>query len=185
MLQASISNNHHPNVNAVAQQLSAGNSIVMRQLVQYARNCIQPGLQYFTTQLGSSLKVPLAAFKAARLLSPQKVAEMLPTASDVDQLSSFPFVTSMMISNLKAELPSYVAKADGVDPSFCRLRWWKNNCTSLPHWSALARQVLLVQPSSAAAERVFLLLANSFSDQQTNALQDYIETSIMLQYNKR
>ena len=28
------------------------------------------------------------------------------------------------------------------------------------------------------------LLANSFGDQQNNALQDYVETSIMLQYNK-
>ena len=154
----------------------------MSQLVQYAISCIQPDLQYFTTQLGSSLKVSLAAFKAERLLNPQKVAEMLPTASNVDELSYFPLST--MLSNLKAELPSYVAKVDGVDPSFCRLRWWKNNCTSLPHWSALARQILLVQPSFAAAERVFSLLTNSFGDQQTNALQDYIETSIMLQYNK-
>lgn len=156
----------------------------MTQLVQYAQSCIQPGLQYFTTQLGSSLKVSLAAFKAARLLNPHKIVEMLPTASDVDQLSAFPFVTSMVLSNLNAELPTYVAKADGVDPSFCHLRWWKNNCDSLPHWSALAPQILLVQPSSAAAERVFSLLANSFGDQQTNALQDYIEASIMIQYNK-
>ena len=36
----------------------------------------------------------------------------------------------------------------------------------------------------AAAERVFSLLANCFGDQQNNALQDYVETSIMLQYNK-
>ena len=96
----------------------------------------------------------------------------------------FSFTTSAMLSDRKAELPSYVAKADGIDPNFCRLRWWKSNSTTLPHWSALARQVLLVQPSSAAAERVFSLLANSFGDQQTSALQDYIETSIMLQYNK-
>ena len=183
MLQASINNQHYPSVNAVARQLSAGNSVVMTQLVQYAQSCIQPGLLYFTTQLGSSLKVPLAAFKAARLLNPHKVIEMLPTASDVDQLSAFSFLTSMVLSNLKAELPTYVAKADGVDPNL-PLRWWKNNCDFLPHWSALARQILLVQPSSAAAERVFSLLANSFGDQQTNALQDYIETSIMIQYNK-
>ncbi len=89
VLQASISNNHHPNVTAVARELSAGNSVATSQMVQYAQGCIQPGLQYFTTQLGSSLRVPLAAFKAARLLNPQKVAEMLPTASDVDELSSF------------------------------------------------------------------------------------------------
>ena len=184
MVQASISSNHHPNVIAVAQQLSAGNSVAMSQFIQYAQSCIQPGLQYFTAQLGSSLKVPLAAFKAARLLNPLKVAQMLPAASDVNDLSSFPFVTSTMLLNLKAELPSYIAKADGVDPSFCHLRWWKNNSSSLPHWSALARQVLLVQPSSAAAERVFSLLTSSFGEQQNSALQDYVESSIMLQYNK-
>ena len=43
--------------------------------------------------------------------------------------------------------------------------------------------VLLFQPSSAAAERVFSLLQNSFQEQQFSALEDYIETSIMLQYN--
>ena len=105
--------------------------------------------------------------------------------SDVDQLTSFPFVTTMMLPDLKAELPSYVAKAEGIDSGYCVLKWWKNASVDLPHWSVLARQVLLVQPSSAAAERVFSLLSNSFNEQQLNALEDYIEASIMLQYNKR
>ena len=48
-----------------------------------------------------------------------------------------------------------------------------------------AARVLLLQPSSAAAERVFSLLANSFSEQQTRALEDYVQTSVMLQYNYR
>ena len=61
---------------------------------------------------------PLAAFTTARLLNPQKVAEMLAIASDVDDLASFPFVTSTVLSNLKIELPSYVVKADGIDPNF-------------------------------------------------------------------
>ena len=43
---------------------------------------------------------------------------------------------------------------------------------------------LLVQPSSAAAERVFSLLQNSFSQRQSSSLEDYIETSLMLQYNR-
>ena len=185
MLQASVRNHHHPNVTAVARQLSAGNIASMTQMVQYALNCVQPGEEYFTTQLEGSLKEPVAAFKAARLLNPHKVAEMLPTAIDIDKLSIFPFVTITMLANLKVELPSYVAKAVGVDARLCWLEWWKRNCVTLPHWSALARQVVLVQPSSAAAERVFSLLSSSFGDQQTNALQDYIETSVMLQYNKR
>ena len=110
-VQASMHNDHHPNVTTVAQHLSAGNSIAMNQMAQYALSCIQPGLQYFTTKLGHSLREPLAGFKAGRLLNAQKVAEMLPTASDVDGLGSFPFVTSTVLSDLKAELPSYVAKA--------------------------------------------------------------------------
>ena len=59
------------------------------------------------------------------------------------------------------------------------------NSTALPFWSAALRKVLLIQPSSAAAERVFSLLNASFSDQQEHSLQDYIELSLMFQYNKR
>ena len=43
---------------------------------------------------------------------------------------------------------------------------------------------LLIQPSSAAAERVFSLLNNSFKENQARALEEYIEASIMLQYNR-
>ena len=43
------------------------------------------------------------------------------------------------------------------------------------------KYVTLIQPSSAAAERDFSLLANSLS--QESALEDYIEASLMLQYN--
>ena len=46
------------------------------------------------------------------------------------------------------------------------------------------RAILLLQPSSAAAERVFSLLSNSFKENQQNAL-DYISTSVMLQYNSK
>jgi len=41
-----------------------------------------------------------------------------------------------------------------------------------------------VVPSSAVAEHVFSFLKNSFGDQQLHALEDYIETSLMIQYNK-
>ena len=44
---------------------------------------------------------------------------------------------------------------------------------------------VLLQPSSAAAERVFSLLSNSFKENQQNALEDYISTSVMLQYNSK
>ena len=63
--------------------------------------------------------------------------------------------------------------------------WWKRSEKVLPNWSSTCKSVLLVQPSSAAAERVFLILSNSFTDRQEHSLKDYIETSVMLQYNCR
>ena len=43
------------------------------------------------------------------------------------------------------------------------------------------KKVLLVQPSLAAAERVFSILNSSFNDQQEHTLVDYL----MTQYNKQ
>ena len=72
-----------------------------------------------------------------------------------------------------------------TDPSIDILDWWKQNELALPCWAAALRKVLLVQPSSAASERVFSLVKSSFNPQQQSSLQDYIETSLMLQYNVR
>ena len=46
------------------------------------------------------------------------------------------------------------------------------------------RKVITVQPSSAAAERVFSLLSNSFTKRQTSSLEDYMQLSVMLQCDR-
>ena len=65
--------------------------------------------------------------------------------------------------------------------------WWKRqrHANDLPHWLKACKILLLVQPSSVAAERVFSILSNSFTDTQRSSLEDYIETSIMIQYNNK
>ena len=47
------------------------------------------------------------------------------------------------------------------------------------------KKLVLVQPSSAAAERVFSLLVTMFGEQQHNALEDMIEAALMLRVNNR
>ena len=89
-----------------------------------------------------------------------------------------------MLEWLKSELPWYIAKSDGVSTEFDKLAWWKIHQHELPNWSKACKTALLIQPSSAAAERVFSLLNNSFKDNQARALEDYIETSVILQYNR-
>ena len=109
---------------------------------------------------------------------------MKPTACDVDDLRKFPFLNSQgIVDQLKGELPLYISKCADTDENFCALKWWKVNAPVLPNWASAARKVLLVQPSSAASERVFSLLKASFQEQQDGTLQDYLEASLMLQYN--
>lgn len=128
---------------AVTRQIASGNLNLLQYLQTHATECIRPGLQYFETKFGSNLSAPVSVFKAARLFSPVKVHEMKPVASDVDILSAFPFLNdSVTISNLKSELPSYLAKASDVSPDFDMLEWWKWNSDGLPHWSSAAMKVL-------------------------------------------
>ena len=109
---------------------------------------------------------------------------MKPNDNMVDTLQVFPFLIHN-IHSLKSELPQYLAKTADVSEQFDPLGWWKLNADELPNWSSAAHKVLVLQPSSAASERVFSLLKSSFSEQQESSLQDYIETSLVLQYNNR
>ena len=53
--------------------------------------------------------------------------------------------------------------------------WWKSNETVLPNWGGAVKKALLVQPSSAASERVFSLLNNTLGKKQNNSLDDYVD----------
>ena len=173
------------NLQAVICRLSGGNTQVEQQLGDYALSCVQPGLDYYRECLAGCMKVPLAAFKAARLFCPFKINEMQPDFADVDNLSVLPFLDSTAIANLKLELPQYIAASEDTNPTYSPLEFWRNHEISLPTWASAAKKMVLVQPSSAACERVFSLMNNTFNHQQDCSLQDYIETSLMMQYNGR
>jgi len=154
--------------------------------LQYGRSCVQPGLDYFLDRFRGDLRSSVTAFKATRLLIPQKITEMQPDASAIDALTAFPFLAdATTLHHLKTELPDYLAKAQDVSINMAPLEWWNRQTENLPHWLAAVRKIVLIQPSSAAAERVFSILNTSFGERQDNALQDYVESSLMLQYNKR
>ena len=137
---------------------------------------------YIQSNCSGDLKAAVAAFKAARLFDPHRIVDLQPDANAVDSVTAFPFLNSSeILGNLKAELPQYLARATDISQQTESVDWWKRNTPDLPHWSNAARQVLLVQPSSAT---VFSLLNSSFSDRQDSSLQDYIETSLMLQFNR-
>lgn len=173
---------HTPNTEAVIRSISTQSSVQQRHR-SYARSCMQPALNYFQNLLDSSLKEQISVFKAVRIFNPHKIAILKPDVSHVNSLKIVPFFKDDELEKLKAELPSYVAKTDGISDELGALEWWKHNAVALPFWSSAVKKILAIQPSSAAAERVFSLLNSGFGDLQGSSLKDYIEASVMLRYN--
>ena len=181
-LHATIANEHYPTVVAVAKDLTPVHSL-NDQLLNYAKECVKPAYKYFKQKFEEDLAVPVSVFKCARLFDPSKIVDIQPTGTDIDTVRIFPFLNSDPIVNgLKSELPKYLASAEDVSPAVDRVGWWRRHEEDLPNWSKGCKDVLLIQPSSAAAERVFSILNNSFNERQNRSLQDYIEASVMLQY---
>ena len=162
---------HTPNTEAVIRSMSSQLSVQQRHR-SYARSCMQPALDYFKELLDSTLKEQISVFKAVRVFNPQKVAMLKLDVSHVNALQIIPFLKDDELEKLKAELPSYLAKADDISDELDPLEWWKLNATALPYWSNAVKKVLAIQPSSAAAERVFSLLNSGFGNLQGNSLKD-------------
>ena len=183
-IRAAITSRYYPNLQAVTRELCP-NPQAQQQMTIYGLSCVQPGIDYFEQTLGNDSRHPVAAFKVARLFNPVKVKEMQPKAADLDALTAFPFLSQENLHHLKEELHVYLAKVVDISQSISLLEWWKDNSADLPFWSSAASKVILIQPSSAPAERVFSIMNRSFNDCQCNSLEDYIEASVMLQYNNR
>ena len=69
--------------------------------------------------------------------------------------------------------------------SFDVKEWWVSQRERLPGFFQVLRAVLTHAPNSAAAERLFSILNNSFGSKQTQARADYIEFSLMKQFNEK
>ena len=117
---------------------------------------------YFRSKFDNDLKVSMEAFKAARYFSPLKLAELQPTAADLDALLFLPFLNSNDITTLKSELSTYIAAVEDISKSIDPLEWWESNEERLPNWACAFKKLVLVQPSSAAAERASLFFQSLF-----------------------
>jgi len=116
-------------------------------------------------------------------------------AAFVDSLDVItPLVGLGMLTDLKRDLPNYLAAAAGA-PTFDHssvddytkglLEWWHKNGGRFPAWARAARVVFALTPNSASCERVFALLKRMFGEQQLAALADQIRAGVMLAYNDR
>ena len=155
----------------VARHKSGGNVSHEHQLLRYAEVCVAPAFKYFKSKfdpLTGELRGTLLAFKASRYFAPRQLNELRPSASDVDGLKSFSIFSSQLIAQMKSELPTYLSLAEDVSPDVNVTSWWKNHEQEIPSWGAACN---LVQPSRAAAERVFRYLITVFRNSKQSPLR--------------
>ena len=99
----------------MAKAEANGNASHEQQLLDYSKACVQPAYDYLYLKFIIDLKPVLDAFKAARLFSPFKFHELKPSATDIDCLKAFPFLSSQeTIDGLKMEIPMYMAASEDV-----------------------------------------------------------------------
>ena len=132
---------HYPDTSAIARELAGGNTHIVQQWVSYALSCVHKDFSYFKIKFGDDSQSPMNAFKVFRYFSPSKIKSMNPSAADITSLSVVPFLNIPdSIAGLMTELPTYLAKADTIDPQMDVLVWWKDDAEDLPNWSCAAKR---------------------------------------------
>lgn len=140
------------------------------------------------------LKEQFDIFEACRLFDPSRGTYLASLGvQEVErQLKLVTFFSAHTVAQLVAGWAAHVVyvcnHAPGLDGNgnVPYEAWWvRAGAAGNEVWFESAKRVMLLQPSSAAAERVFSMLKALMGDQQMNsALVDYQEASIMLHYNQ-
>lgn len=140
-----------------------------QHLKLYTLSCVKPGLDYFISKYTGDLSEQISAFKSARLIR-------LFICLLLQQQLTVPYCPFLirLLPSLKTELPTYLALESGVSSDTEPTVWWEHNKANLPNWSLVFTEVVLIQPSMAAAESL-LSTQNSFNERQDLAMQDYFE----------
>ena len=109
-IHAAIQCGHYPNVQAICSQ-----EFLRLASVAWLFNCVCPTrVGLFSGKAMKWLSESNGSNQGSKAAS--KVNEMKPMATDVNDLWAFPFLEEHL-NGLKAELPTYLALATGVDES--------------------------------------------------------------------
>jgi len=173
----------HPNIRAVIDKISKEDLAKKLEFERYVHQRIKPCKDYFSGQLLKHRKSFMVG-QAARYFSPLKITS-ISNENMLNEFSVFPWISPEMMIKLEEELPRYKILAQSVVPEIKLCDWWRNQLLVLPCWSNCFYWVILYQSSSGAAERVGSIFHQMYSDGNHLSLEDYVEASVMVQYNYR
>ena len=176
-----------------------GKDALTEHIREKAKLSVHGGVKYFNDTIMGKLRDDLEIYKTCRYANPIWMRDnfQVPNFADifrvaVTKLNRFhnPQIESMVheLINYKREVSDFRRTDDegvyNVQLDRCAI-FWMDRFARLPNLATFARYCFTLAPSSAAAERVFSILKNSFSvSQMRRSLEDYTECSVMLQHNK-
>lgn len=133
--------------------------------------------------------------KICRLTSPFTFKRLKPTFAELKSaIEGVKFFDKKDIASMMSGYTEYVRLAEEIPPLKVDatvsdeleaiVAFWRTNAHQLRKLNLFVRYCFTIQCSSACVERVFSILKNSFDDKQKLALEDYVQLSLMRQYNR-
>lgn len=159
---------------------------------RYCHQLSAPFMKYFDEMVMAHNCNPL--WKAASIADPLNMQRKSITARElrtaVEPLLGR-LLTTALLDKMVGELSEYDKACsvlrwtdDKYDVRFKKVEDFWSRHKLLPAWTEFAHIVFLLQPTSACVERAFSVLKYIMGDQQVASLQDKIEASLMLRYNR-
>ena len=157
--------------------------------------CLGKSVNYITDRLlrksgidGDARYLYASFMRCARIFDPRYAKTLTVTRANelIDGLSFYNKLDAC-IPELKATFAAYQAQATTHEPTSEKINflfWHKKMNGDESPWFRGACLVVLLCPSSAAAERTFSLLKELFTDRQQNTLVDSIQFTLMANINK-
>lgn len=188
-VQASVEMAIFPQLTALCKVLSPNDAQNQANLRGYGIQCTQPGIQHFLKKFvgvdgaPAQFEKQMSFFKLASFFHPCTMADKRPSAEEFRDAMSAQPVVAELANSIFPEVPLYAAVVEDLDDSVQPLKWWRRHAGDLPNLYKAVKIILLIQPSSAASERVFSLLNALISSRQDRSLEETLEATLMARMN--
>jgi hypothetical protein len=198
---------------AAAEAQARNPPLTKEEWIKHIQSGILPAIHYLKERLeeGGDRYETVEFYRGARIFD-SLVAKNLSSRQAnklIDKMKHMKSIKEETLDHMKQTFKVCKARTQAVSSDFDILQWHCNwfwfitdsfvdgheckycrdkSCfceTKYKSWFDAILLVVLVQPSSAVAERVFSLVSSLFNDQQERMMSDIIKASLYLRYNKR
>lgn len=174
------------NLEAVMDTIGYDSNKKKQKLDEYA-SMIIPAYTYIADVFNDDpcLKSSMLVFKGCRWLLPT-LAKVMDTSKFAADVAATGLLAPFEISGLQSDLPKYLqlAHSIGVEMTPYNLfEFFMEQRHAIKWFYVFATRAALLQPSSAASERVFSMLEAVLGDNMGNTLSDNVSSRVMIRYN--